>query len=179
MNDQIQETQAARNRSRKTLISIVIAVLIVFVMLGLTLIGAGVFWVHGHINAQLTSEEAATEELNRERARFADQLPLIEWRGESGRPIVHRRSAATATELQALRVLAFDSHAGKLVRVSIPFWILRLAPSRNVRLFSQGNGVNFDSDRLHLTVEDLEKAGPGLVLDARDRFEGAVLVWVE
>ena len=37
-----------------------------------------------------------------------------------------------------------------------------------------------DSDRLHLTVDDVERAGPGLILDTRDRRNGTlVLVWAE
>ena len=86
---------------------------------------------------------------------------------------------AKQTELQALRVLAFDPRAGKLVRFSVPFWLLRLAPSHNFTIGSKGD-FDFDSDRLHLTVEDVERAGPGLILDTRDPRNGAlVLVWTE
>ena len=76
-------------------------------------------------------------------------------------------------------MLAFDARAGKLVRVSVPFWLLRLMPGKR---FSMGKneGVDFDTDRMHLTVDDLERAGPGLVLDGKDpRGGGLVLVWTE
>ena len=35
------------------------------------LVGAAIFWVYHHVNTQYTSEQAATEEFDRERARFA------------------------------------------------------------------------------------------------------------
>ena len=74
--------------------------------------------------------------------------------------------------------MAYDKHARKLVRVSIPFWLLRMAPSRHVS-FLNDSGIDFDSDRVHLTLEDLERRGPGLILDQADRRGSQVLVWTE
>jgi hypothetical protein len=185
MNDPTQNIQSQdggrRNaRTRKTWISVIVAVLIIFVILGLSLIAGATLWIRRHISTQFTSAEVATDELNRERARFAGQQPLIELHGKYDEAVVHRRTTTSPAELQALHVLAFDVSAGKLVHVSIPFWILRLAPSRHVRFFHGESGVNFNSDRMHLTVEDLEQAGPGLVLDAHDPHDGgSVLVWLE
>jgi hypothetical protein len=65
------------------------------------------------------------------------------------------------------------------VRVSIPFWLLRLAPTGKRMSFLSENGVDFDSDRVHLTLEDLERRGPGLILDHIDRQGSLVLVWTE
>jgi hypothetical protein len=167
-------------KTKQTWISIAIATVIVCVIAGLAVVGGSVLWIRKHINTQFTSAETAGDELERERARFAGQQPLIEWRDERDLPSVHRRSMASAADLQALRVLAFDPRAGKLVRLSIPFWILRLTPSRHFRFFDHVRGVAIDTDRLQLTVEDLERAGPGLVLDAHNRRDGAqILVWSE
>jgi hypothetical protein len=164
-------------KTRKTWISIAVAIVIIVVVLGITLIGSAVFFVRRHVNAEFTSAEVATQEIERERARFAGQEPLIELT-EHEEPIIHRRAAASPGELQTLRVVAFDPRARKLVHVSIPFWILRLAPSGRIRLNEQN--IDLDSDRLHLTVDDLERAGPGLILDARRRRDGGqVLIWAE
>ena len=81
-------------------------------------------------------------------------------------------------KLESLRVLAYDRRAGKLVNVSIPFWLLRLAPSNKFSFLSD-NGIDFDTERVHLTLEDLERRGPGLILDQADRRGSQVLVWTE
>jgi hypothetical protein len=83
-----------------------------------------------------------------------------------------------AIKLETLRVLAYDIHAEKLVRVSIPFWLLRLAPTRHVSFLSD-TGIDFDSDRVRLTLDDLERRGPGLILDQADHRGSQVLVWTE
>jgi hypothetical protein len=75
-------------------------------------------------------------------------------------------------------VIAYDNRAGKLVNVSIPFWLLRMMPSKNFS-FLNDNGIDFDSERVHLKLEDLERRGPGLILDQADRRGSQVLVWSE
>ena len=74
-----------------------------------------------------------------------------------------------------MRVLVYDAHEGRLVHVDLPFWLLRLMPSGALGSF--GGDFSFDSGRL--TVEDLERHGPGLVLDARDSRDAQVLIWTE
>jgi hypothetical protein len=165
-------------KTRRTWISIAVAIVIIFVIFGLAVLGTAVYVFRQHINAQFVSTETAREEFQRARQRFAGQQPLIDVSHGRNEPIVHQRTGNGA-EIQSLRALAFDPAAGKLVRVSLPFWILRMAPSRNFT-FKSSTDFDFDSDRLHLTVEDLERAGPGLILDARDPRKGTlVLVWAE
>src|SRR5262249_32842539 len=141
-------------------------------------VGSAAFWFRRHINAQPMSAESASAEFQSARARFAGQQPLIEL-AQHERPIVHMRTPKNAPELQSLRVLAYDPREGKLVRVSLPFWLLRLAPaSRHMRLGTAE--MDFDSDRLHLTMDDIERAGPGLLLDTESPGDGVlVLVWTE
>ena len=86
--------------------------------------------------------------------------------------------AEAEQRLESIRVLAYDRRAGKLVRVSIPFWLLRVVPSRHFS-FLNDNGIEIDSDRIRLTIEDVERRGPGLLLDTRDRHGSQVLIWTE
>ena len=166
------------DKAKKTWISVVIAIVIIIAVAGLTLAGGAAFWIRRHVVTQFTSAEVAGDQFSRERARFTGQQPLIELQA-GDEPVIHRRSAAGRPELHAIRVLAFDPRAGKLVSVSIPFWILRLAPNHELNLHGD-QGIDFDRERIHLTVDDVERAGPGLILDTRDRRNGAqVLVWAE
>ena len=116
------------------------------------------------------------------RSRFEGQPALIEMRRGGDEPMLHKellKSDTSAKPLQSLRVLAYDPDDEKLVRISIPMWLLRLAPSSKRMSFLSENGVDFDSERVHLTLEDLERRGPGLILDHKDRRGSLVLVWTE
>jgi nitrate reductase NapE component len=166
----------------RTWVSVLIAAIIIVGILAVAAVGGTAYFFYRHINASFTPPEDANTEFARARARFAGQKPLIEIRKDD-EPILHRDASpqrdAPRTPLVALRVLAYDNRARKLVRVSIPFWLLRLAPSGKRVSFLSDNGIDFDSDRVHLTLEDLERRGPGLVLDQANRRGSQVLVWTE
>jgi hypothetical protein len=166
--------------NRKTWLSILIAAVIVVGMIALTIVGGTAYFFFHHINATFTAQENAEQQFADARARFAGRRPLIEIRHEDDEPIVHRElveASHSTTRLETLRVLAYDVHAEKLVRVSIPFWLIRLAPGKHFSF--RDNGFDFDSDRVRLSYEDLERLGPGLILDTQDRRGSHVLVWTE
>jgi hypothetical protein len=164
-----------------TWVSILIAGVIVVGILAVSVVGGAAYFIYRHVNTTFTATETAESEFTRARARFAGQQPLIELRRDD-EPLIHREMVAeappTAYKLEALRVLAYDRHAGKLVRVSIPFWLLRLAPSKHFSVLDD-NGFDLDSDHVRLTIEDIERRGPGLIMDAKDRRGSHVLVWTE
>jgi hypothetical protein len=170
--------------SRKTWISILIAAVIVVGVLALTVVGGTAFFIYRHVNAEFTNDRTAEQEFAAARIRFNDQQPLIEiTRGEE--PVVHRDLIPSSggprpRKLETLRVLAYDDRAGKLVRVAIPFWLLRILPTHNLSFLNdEGIDVDIDSDRVRLTVDDLDRRGPGLLLDHKDRHGSQVLVWTE
>jgi hypothetical protein len=71
--------------------------------------------------------------------------------------------------------MAFDPDEEKVVRMDLPFWLLRLQ-MRGTR-FDVGGGNNIDLARLRLTVEDLERYGPTLILDHKKSDGSRVLIW--
>ena len=166
--------------NRKTFISVLIASVIIVGVVAVAAIGGTAFFIYRHVNTEFTETENADQQFKQARARFAGQQPLIEIRKDD-EPVLHRdalRAEASASKLDTLRVLAYDTHAGKLVHVSIPFWLLRIAPSRHMTFLSD-SGIDFDSDRVHITLDDLERRGPGLIFDQADRRGSQVLVWAE
>ena len=164
---------------KKTWVSILVAGLIIVALFCLVAIGGAIYWVGRHVATEFTSTENASGELEQQRQRFAGQQALVELHGERDVPTIHRRTGAGGSSPQTLRVLAFDPRAGKLVRVNIPFWLLRLAPSRRITL-RDGLQISVEDDRLDLTVQDIDRAGPGLILDARNLHGGTeALVWTE
>jgi hypothetical protein len=175
---------AGVSSSRKTWISILIAAVIVVGVLALTVVGGTAFFIYRHVNAEFTNDQTAEQEFATARVRFNGQQPLIEIkRGDE--PMVHRdlipaSRGREGRKLETLRVLAYDDSAGKLVRVSIPFWLLRMLPTHNLSFLNdEGIDVDIDSERVRLTVDDLDRRGPGLLLDHKDRRGSQVLVWTE
>ena len=167
--------------SRKTWVSVLIAAVIIVGILAASAVGGTAFFLYRHVQTQVTPSENAEQRFHEARARFSGQQPLLEMRRNDDRPIVNHQALsgpASTVKLASLRVLAYDQRARKLVNVSIPFWLLRLAPSNKFSFLSD-NGIDFDTDRVHLTLEDLERRGPGLILDQADRHGSQVLVWTE
>src|SRR6266496_1997447 len=94
---------------KRTWLTIVIGIVFAVFVLCLAAVGGGVYWFYQHIHTQPMSGETAAGEFSRERARFAGQTPLIEWRrGEE--PVVHRaaRRDQGASDVKAVHVLFYD-----------------------------------------------------------------------
>ncbi len=75
---------------------------------------------------------------------------------------------------EALNVIAFDPDDNRIVKVSIPFWLLRMKMKGTTIDF---NGSQMDLEDLKLTVEDLERFGPTLIVDHASASGERVLVW--
>jgi hypothetical protein len=166
--------------NRKTWVSVVIASVIIIGIVAGAAIGGTAYFIYRHVNTEFTPTNNADQQFAAARQRFAGQQPLIEMR-KHDEPLLHREllpASMPAGKLQTLRVLAYDPDASKLVNVSIPFWLLRMAPTKHVS-FMQDAGIDFDSDGVRLTLDDLERRGPGLILDQLDRRGSRVLVWSE
>jgi hypothetical protein len=168
--------------TKRTWISIAIVSVAVVCLSAVAVVGGTAFFIYRHIDAKPTSETSAAEEFAAARSRFQGQLPLIEIHREGGEPVLHQEQFRNAKmpdkPLQSLRVLAYDDDSGRLVRVTIPFWLLRLFPSKNLS-FLNDEGIDIDTRRIRLTLEDVERRGPGLLLDQKDRRGSQVLVWTE
>ena len=167
------------DKRTKTWLSIVVAILAVLVMVGVAVVGGSVYFVYSHVRQVPAEEAQAGDRFAQAREKMANQQPLLEI---SDRDEVVRHPAAAAPAgggtVATLRAMIYDPREGRIVDVDIPFWLLRIMPSGRFS-FMDGNGIDFNSDRIRVTVEDLEKHGPGLVLDHRDRRGAQVLVWTE
>lgn len=140
--------------------------------------GAGYYFVRQTIDAQKVTPTTAAAEFEAVRTRFATQRPLIELDedGEFLRANTNREPPANVRRPETLIVMAHDPDDGGLVRVRLPFWLLRMNPESGKINFGR-DSVNLED--LKLTVRDLERYGPSLILDQRSRGGDRVLVWTE
>lgn len=168
------ETPAPKKRSW---ITIVLGVLVLFTILGVGCVVLTVSWFRQNLDITETSQEAAMKELDAIRSRFPNQQPLIQL--VDGRPqyVTERASqSASQTRLTSLHVSAFDQDEGNLVRFTLPFWLLRMK-SGPIRISAYQQG--WDDRGVSFNVEDIEKHGPGIIVDITQGREGRVVIWAE
>lgn len=160
----------------KTWVWVVLGVVVVGILGMIAMAGVGVYFFSQHINTRAASPAAAADEFDTIRRRFEGQKPLIELdeRGRFLRANPDRPALASAKSPDNLFVLAFDPDDERIVRVTIPFWLLRMKAGGTTIDF---NGNSMDLEDLKLTVEDLERFGPTLIVDHRETSGDRVLVW--
>ena len=158
----------ARKRSMILMVIIGIAVCIFVV-------GAGtVTWFYLSVFDSVDADEAvATRSLDEARARFSGQQPILELRDDKVSLLRKAPDVASTRDLQNVQVLTWNAEEGTLTALSLPVWLLRLRDS--------GVDVSLTADgtRLTMTMDEVERYGPALVLDHVEDDGSRVLVWTE
>ena len=151
--------------------------IVVFGILGvIAMAAAGLWFVKSHIDIRPATTAAVSSDFQSVRARYVDQKPLVEL-DERGNFLHANTDRPAGTQRpQTLNIMAFDADDEKVVRVDLPFWLLRLKMGNS--RFETGSG-HVDLAKLRLTVEDLERYGPTLILDQKDRDGSRVLIWTQ
>lgn len=160
----------------KTWIWVVVGIAVVGILGLIAVAGAGFYFVSQHIETKRATAAAASEEFDAVKASFTTQKPIIELDRDGGFLKAHtdRPPTAHATTPHQLHILAFDPSDGRIVRFSLPFWLLKMkAGNATIDL----NGNRMDLEDLRLTVADLERLGPALIVDHKAQDGERVLVW--
>jgi hypothetical protein len=162
---------------RRRWIPIVAGIAIFFVFLIIGGVIAGVAFFQQNVQMETASEGEALSEFDKVRQRFAGRAPLLEMR--NGRPGYHPNRPAPPSnpaEIDSLHVLAWDPEDEHLARVTIPFWLVRMK-SGPIEFSAYASGL--DDERVNLTPADIEKYGPGIILDATSRHGERILLWTQ
>jgi hypothetical protein len=163
--------------SRKTWLWIILGGLGLCVMALFAIAGAGVYFVAQHFDTEPATGAEALRAFDDARARFKDAKPLFEI-DERERPHLTRELSALPTspsKPENLWIFAWDADEERTVKVSLPFWLLRLGRQK----IDIGGG-SLDFDRLNIDVRELERVGPLLLFDHRNATTGErVLVWTQ
>jgi flagellar basal body-associated protein FliL len=167
--------EAPPKKKKLTWLWILLGVFAFFVITGIGMVVFTAYWVGSHVEIVETPPADAVKTFEDAWAKFPGQRPLLEI--VDGKP-QELTAAATnsSTRLTTLHIIAFDDNENQMVRVDVPFWLLRLK-SGPISFNSYASG--FDDRKVKLSVEDIEKHGPGIVVDYSERNEGRVLIWAE
>ena len=160
----------AKKRSTLVLVIVGVAVCAVLAFAG------GLVWFFTSALERSPADEATAEARFQElRDRFRGVAPVFEM-GSKGPVLNRQRPPKPATgQLRSLEMLGWDCNDAELVRVTIPFWMVRLKPG-NINV-SSGEGNR--SVRLSLSADDLEGYGATLLLDHTDEEGYHLVLWTE
>jgi len=158
-----------------------IGVTLLLVVVGAALIGGAGYWLYQQFSIETGEHEPvdAAREMDAVRARFGSQQPFIAFKGDRAqvRDDVAPGTGETPAPIESLQVMAFEADDRQLVRVTVPFWLLRLAPEGRISASSDALRDVKGVDRL--TVKQIEALGPGLLIDRQEKDGSRVLVWTE
>jgi hypothetical protein len=144
---------------------------------GALLIVAGLAAVIVLRNAEAVpaAEREANIEFARVRAQFPQRPPLVELVDPRQGAIRINRPPAEAERrpVREFYILAWEAADQRLVRTRAPIWLMRLS------LLKLGLTPGLSGGPWNLTAADVERYGPGLVLDFDQPGRGHVLVWVQ
>ena len=167
----------ARKSSTRTLIIVLIAAVTVVCVVVVALIGTSAYYVSRHVRSDYISADNAEAQFASARQRLSGKLPLIELRGDDD-PIVHHPPAdARPAPINSVRALLYSPDDRKLMELSLPAWLLRMGSGDHLSFI--GDNDHFDSRRLRLTFRDVERHGPGLIVDGTGPHGARILIWTQ
>ena len=148
-----------------------VAGLAVAALIGLGVFGAMVWRAVSVENLPLRDTQRRFDTI---RTAFRNAPPLVR-RDEAGRFVRTEASGRNGERPSRLYVVLYRASQNRFLSADVPLWFLKIkGPAAAVALRDTG----FDLDVLGLTVDDLERSGPGLVLD-EPRGEDTLIAWTQ
>ncbi len=160
----------------KAWVWVVVAIVVIGVLGVVAMAGIGLYFFSQHVETRTVSPANAARDFEQVKLRFAGEKPLIEL-DEHGRYLrsnTDRTPPPNVKAPESINVMAFDPNDGRIVRLTIPFWLVRMK-MRGATI--DLNGKHMDLEDLRLTAEDLERFGPTLIVDHKSGSGERVLVW--
>lgn len=167
--------------TKKTWIWIAVGLAGALLLAFIAVVAAGVFFVVRQMDTEPASEASADRTFAEARSRFEGQEPIIQI--DAGEGLVRTRIARrppedpTGPTPDTMHVMAWDPEEGRIVRLSLPFWLLRLGNRGSIRFSSDRTRLSFEN--LDLTVDDLARYGPALIVDHKMPHGERVLIWTQ
>ena len=138
------------------------------------LAGTAAYFVLGNMETRDGSEAEAVKAIEAVKARFGPRPPLLEIADPLRADVrINRPVEPSATRVATIHVINWKSDTGELTRTELPLWLMRFS---SVNIASQ---LGVAPARFRLTVADVERYGPGVIVDYAARGASRTLVWVD
>jgi hypothetical protein len=119
-------------------------------------------------------ETEAVQAIDAVKTRFPSRPPLVEIADPRTADIrINRPADASRSNVDTVHILNWKGDTGELVRADVPLWLMRFS---TVNILSQ---LGIAPAKFRLTVADIERYGPGILVDYGSRGAFRVLVWVD
>jgi hypothetical protein len=136
--------------------------------------GVGAYYVFRHLDTGTATEADTLREFDAIRVRFGPRQPLIDLvNPQAGDIRVNRLVHPEGRRASVIHILAWDAEKGERLETDVPLWLMRFS---SLNILSK---LGLAPDRFRLTVQDVERYGPGIVADYRTPGRSHVIVWVE
>jgi hypothetical protein len=145
-------------------------------------VGAGILFFARHHDSRSISAADANAEFAALQSRFANQQPLLDM---AERRAPSDASTGTARPLHAFHTLIFDTRGSqRLVRITAPVWLARAFARHDGAFRWLGeltffDDTEFDPEAIELSLAQIERHGPGLLVDYRHASGGRFIAWVD
>jgi len=159
--------------------TILLAIIGVFVVLVVVIIGVGAWVATSLFENTNTDQASATRTMDDVRIRFANATPVLDLH-PSGLTLSRQPpDTRPPGELTTLHILRWNVHEARLTRVELPFWMLRLRDSPIDVTYDNQNGGLRTRTATSIRVSDIERFGPALLVDGALPDGGRVVVWTD
>lgn len=138
------------------------------------LAGTGAYFVFRHLEKQEAVEAEAVKAINAVKTRFGSRPPLIEIVDPRRIDVrINHPEESSPSRVSTVHIINWTSDTGELTRADVPLWLMRFS---SINILSQ---LGIAPERFRLTVKDIERYGPGIILDYGSPGAVRVLVWVD
>ena len=138
------------------------------------LAATGAYFVLRHMEKRAGSETEAVQAIDAVKARFGSRAPLVEIIDPQRADLrINRPVEASAPRVDTIHVINWKSDTGELIRTDVPLWLMRFS---TLNIASQ---LGIAPEKFRLTVGDVERYGPGIVVDYGSQGTFRMLVWVD
>ena len=144
-------------------------------------VGAAMLFYFAHHQSEHESAETAKVEFDQIRARFAGETPLLDM--QQRRASVDQYQQERSAPLHTFHAIIFDTRGGeRIVRLKMPYHFARFIGRGGFRWLGQLtflDDTEFDPEPIQLSLDELARHGPGLLVDYRHASGGQFISWVE
>jgi hypothetical protein len=158
----------------RTWVKVTIAGVSIAVVALVALAVTGAYFVGRNLETRSATEADTLREFDAIRARFGARQPLLEIVDPQSADIrLHRTAHPEGRRASTIHVLSWNADDGESLTTEAPLWLMRFS---SVNILSR---LGVAPAKFRLTVEDVERYGPGIVVDYRRPGNSHVLIWVE